>query len=332
MKILVLKQEEMEQIITMKEAIEADKEALRVYSEGGADIPLRANLNVPEYEGQSLYMPGYAASSKALGVKIVSVYPNNIEKGITSVPASMVLLDAETGMVNCIMDGTHLTKLRTGAVSGAATDLLAKKDSSVFLLIGTGGQAESQLEAVLCVRPIKKVYVSDISLDRATEFAKNMSGKFGEKYGVEILAIDSPNTVVPEADVITTVTTASSAVFDGNLVKEGGHINAVGSYTPQMQELPETALLKADLVYVDTRDGVLNESGDFLNPIKAGKFDSEKDLTGELGELVAGKVPGRDNDSQISVFETTGSAVLDIVVAQKIYENAVGKVGVEIDI
>ncbi|MGO2603926.1 MAG: ornithine cyclodeaminase family protein, partial [Alkalibacterium gilvum] len=158
----VLKEKEMKHVFEMKEAIQADKDALALYSAEEVDIPLRINLDVPEEEGRSLYMPGYAAKAHALGVKIVSVYPKNIEKGLTSVPATMVLVDTETGQVCSIMDGTYLTQLRTGAVAGAATDLLARNDSSVFTLVGTGGQAETQLEAVLAVRPIRKVYVFDI--------------------------------------------------------------------------------------------------------------------------------------------------------------------------
>lgn len=322
MKILILNEKEMEKIMPMSEAIEADKEALEIYSEGGAEIPLRTNINIPEHQGQSLYMPGYASKSNALGVKIVSVYPKNIEKGLNSVPAGMILLDSSTGMINCIMDGTFLTKLRTGAVSGAATELLSRKNSKVFLLIGTGGQAESQLEAVLNVRDIEETYVCDISLERARDFAKKMTEKLGDKFKTKIIPVDNADSIVPTADIITTVTTSKKAVFDGNLLKDGTHINAIGSYTPDMQELPESALLKANLIYVDTKDGVLNESGDFIKPINSGKFNVEKDLTGELGELISGKIIGRTDDSQITVFESTGTAVLDVVVARKIYEKA----------
>ncbi len=334
MDLLILKADDIAKIITMKEVIEADKEALKIYSDGGANIPLRSNLDVKKYDGQSLYMPGYAQNANALGIKIVSVYPNNVQKNLPVVPASMLLLDANTGILKCIMDGTYLTKIRTGAVSGAATELLAKENASTFLLIGTGGQAESQLEAVVCVRPIKEIYVADIDMERAKEFAKKMKQKFSSTYDFNITPVANANEIVPKADIITLVTTSSVPVFDGSLIKKGTHINAVGSYTPNMQELPEEALVKADLVYVDTRDGVLNESGDFLTPIKKGIFNVDKDLTGELGELVANKTKARENEQQITVFESTGTAVLDIVVAQKIYENAIkiGTIGSKIQI
>ena len=321
MEILVLKQEEMKTVFHMKDAVQADKDALAIYSAGKSNIPLRVNLNVPEHEGQSLYMPGYAAEANALGVKIVSVYPRNIEKGLTSVPATMVLVNSETGELCSIMDGTYLTRVRTGAVSGAATDLLSRRDARVFALFGTGGQAESQLEAVLTVRPIKEVRVFDISDERAQAFAARMAEQFGEAFGVSIAAVATPEEAVMDADIITCVTTSTSPVFDGRLVKKGAHINGVGAYTPEMQEIDEYALIHADKVYVDTRNGVLNEAGDLIKPIQKGTFSSDR-ITGELGELVLGKTPGRKREDEITLFKTTGSAVMDVVTARRIYEAA----------
>lgn len=324
MKITMLNQEDMKKVFCMKDAIQADKDALELYSSGKSDIPLRVNLDVPEHQGQSLYMPGYAAAANALGVKIVSVYPGNIEKGLTSVPATMVLINNETGEVCSLMDGTFLTRIRTGAVSGAATDILARKDSKTFALFGTGGQAETQLEAVLTVRPIKLVKVFDISSERAENFAERMMKAFGEKFGVRIVAAKSSDEAIEDADIITCVTTTKVPVFDGRKVKKGCHINGVGSYTPVMHEIDEYTVTHADKVYVDTRDGVLNESGDLIIPIQNGTFRAEQ-LTGELGEVIAGKAPGRTADDEITVFKTTGSAVMDIVTARRIYENALEK-------
>lgn len=324
MDLLLLSERDIDDVITMKEVIEADKEALKLYSEGKSTIPLRANLDVAKHEGQSLYMPGYAEDADALGVKIVSVYPKNIEKGLPSVPATMVLLDETTGEVRCLMDGTHLTKLRTGAVAGAATDLLANPDSTIFLLIGTGGQAVTQLEAVLNVRPIRKAYVYDINLERAKSFAEDMQSRFGASFDVQIEATEDLDDITAQADVITAVTTSPRPVFKAEKVKPGAHINGVGSYTPQMQELPPEILDRASAIFLDTRDGVLNESGDFLRPIEAGTFSVEN-VTGELGELVSGGVKGRVHADDITLFKTTGSAVLDIVVAKKIYDNAAQK-------
>lgn len=323
MNITVLNQDEMKKVFCMKDAILADKDALELYSLGKTTIPLRHNIDVVEHEGQSLYMPGYVPDTNALGVKIVSVFPKNIEKGLTSVPATMVLVNSQTGEVCGLMDGTYLTRLRTGAVSGAATDILAKKDSKVFALFGTGGQAESQLEAVLNVRPIELVKVFDISKERAEDFAKRMTKQFGETFHVTIKAATSSVDAVEDADIITCVTTSLTPVFDGTLVKKGCHINGVGSYTPEMNEIDEFIVNHADKVYVDTRNGVLNESGDLIIPLQKGLI-KESDVA-ELGEVIAKKSIGRINDEEITVFKTTGSAVLDVVTAQRIYEAAIQK-------
>ena len=330
--ILILKESDISSMITMSDIIEADKEALSIYSSQKSNIPLRSNLNVPEFNGQCLFMNGYAAPAKALGVKIVSVYPDNINKNIPSVPATMVLVNAETGMVNSLIDGTYLTRLRTGAISGLATDILARKDSKIFALFGTGGQAVTQLEAVLTVRNIEEVRVFDISKERAEEFAKKMSDKFGKKFNVKIFAAESSDATIDNADIITTVTTSKKPVFDANKVKKNAHINGVGSYTPEMQEIPGDILVKANKIFVDTRDGAINESGDLINPIKDGLIQKEK-INGELGEVINGVIKGRENDDEMTFFKTTGSAVLDLVAAQKIYEMAkVKKVGQMVDL
>ena len=322
--ILILKESDMSSMISMSDIIEADKEALSIYSSQKSNIPLRSNLDIPEYKGQCLFMNGYAAPAKALGVKIVSVYPENINKNLTSVPATMVLVDAETGMVNSLLDGTYLTRLRTGAISGLATDILSRKDSKIFALFGTGGQAVTQLEAVLTVRKIEEVRVFDVFKERAKEFAAKMTEKFGKKFNVKIIAAESSDKAVENADIITTVTTSKKPVFDANKVKKNVHINGVGSYTPEMQEIPGDILVKANKIFVDTRDGAINESGDLIKPIQSGLIKKEK-INGELGEVINGLMKGRESDDEMTFFETTGSAVLDLVAAQKIYEMAKAK-------
>lgn len=328
MNIVILKETDMKNIFSMNDAIQADKDALEIYSKGGASVPLRVNINVKEHEGQSLYMPGYAADTKALGLKIVSVYPKNIEKGLTSVPATMVLVNDETGEVCSLMDGTFLTRIRTGAVSGAATDILSRKDSKTFALFGTGGQAEAQLEAVLNVRNIELVKVYDISEERRNSFVKKMTESFGEKFSVKIVAATSSDDAIADADIITVVTTSKKPVFNGNLVKKGAHVNGVGSYTPDMQEIDESLVCKAK-VYVDTKDGVFNESGDLIIPVNKGIYSFDK-VMGELGDVILNKVKGRENDDEITFFKTVGSSILDVVTAHKIYEKAlklnVGKI------
>lgn len=317
-----LSEKDIKSCFTMKDAIAADKEVFSLYSAGRSDIPLRTNIDIPEFNGQSLYMPGFVSGSDpSLGVKIVSVYPDNSANGLPNVPATMITLDAKTGIVKAILDGTYLTQLRTGAVQGAATDLLANKDSKLALLIGTGGQGMSQLEAMLSVRNLEKVYISDIDLQRAKDFCVAATKKFDGKFKTEFEAVKDPNSVVSKVDIITSVTTSKKPTFDGNLVKLGTHINGIGAYTPEMCELPFSAISKANSIIVDTFDGVLAEAGDIIQPINAGKLN-KSDLTGELGDVVNKKIAGRKSKTDITVFKTVGTAALDVVVADRIVKQA----------
>lgn len=322
MKIIVLKEEDIKQIFTMKEAIKASKDALELYSRGMSNIPLRTNINIEKENGQSLYMPGYVSGIDALGVKLVSVYTDNVKKGLDSIFSMMVLKNHETGEVCSIMDGTYLTKLRTGAVAGAATDILARKDASIFALFGTGGQAKNQLEAILNVRNIKEVRVYGRNKEKASEFIDQIKEELCDQFKFKISLADNPEEAIDNADIITSVTTATKPVFDGKLVRKGAHINGMGSYTPQMQEIDSYILSNAEKIFLDTRHGVLNESGDFIIPINQNEFH-ESEITGELGEVIMGKVPARENDNEITFFKSVGSAVLDLVTAKKIYEKAI---------
>jgi len=253
-------------------------------------------------------------------VKIVSVFPSNIERRIPSVQATMVLVDGKTGEVCSIMDGTYLTQLRTGAAQGAATDILAREDSRVGVLFGAGLQALSQLEAMLTVRRLATVYVFDRDKKRAAELADRAQHELAG-YGARIVADSSVDKVLPVADVITTVTTSKVPVFDGRLVKEGAHINGVGSYTPDMQELDEYLVKRVDRVFVDSRDAVLAEAGDLIIPMKHGTIGSDR-IDGELGEVISGNMPGRRSKKEITLFKTVGIAVEDVVVATAAYRRA----------
>lgn len=324
---LFLKKEDIINSFSMREAIDADKEALSMYSAGKASVPLRTNIDVPKSKGQSLYMPAYVdGANGALGVKIVSVYPENIKKNLPSVPATMIVLDPETGIVSACLDGTYLTQLRTGAVQGAATELLARKDAKIGALIGTGGQAQSQLEAMLTVRELEEVRIFDIDFERASQFAKEMENVFS----VSMRPTKTSQECVEGADIITSVTTSKQPTFSAEWVKKGAHINGVGAYTPEMCEIPREIIKKADVIIFDTMDGVLEEAGDFISPLKDG-YVQEEDYQGELGQLVNGKLIGRTSDEQITIFKTVGSAVLDVVVAAEIVKKAKEKhLGMEI--
>ena len=331
MEILILREEDILKAVDIKDIIEADKEALKNYSDGGSDIPLRTVIDVDkDSSSTAIFMPGYIKNKNALGMKIIDIYPDNIEKGLVTSPSTMILIDKDNGFVKAIIDGTILTRLRTGAVSGAATEVLANEDARSFLLIGTGGQAGTQLEAVLAVRDIEEAYVFDVNYERAEAFAKEMNEKL-KCYGAKILAIKELDEVLGDVDIITTVTTSKKPVFDGNKVKKGVHVNSVGSYTPDMQETPPELLIKAGKIFTDTNEGVIEEAGDVIIPMNEGKISKEK-VAHELGDLLLGREVGRESKEEITWFKTVGFAGLDLVAGEKIYQLAKDKgIGTKIE-
>ncbi|MDR2834136.1 MAG: ornithine cyclodeaminase family protein, partial [Streptococcaceae bacterium] len=290
----ILKKEDIQKVFTMKEAVAADKEAFRLYSENKSVVPLRTNIQ-GQNKGNMLFMPGYVEELSTAGIKIVSVYPENPQKGLPVTPAKVLLLDGQTGDVTCLLDGTYVTQLRTGAATGVAFDLLARKDAQIGALFGTGGQAASQLEAMITVRQLKEVRVFGRNKENALNFVKKMQEKFPK---VLIKLTESPDEAIENADVITLVTNATRPIFDGNKVKKGATISAVGSYMPQMQELDPVVLQKATKIYFDSLEAVLEESGDILKPLANGMI-REYDFTGEIGEVVNGNLIGRENDEEI---------------------------------
>lgn len=325
---LLLNKENIKEVFTMRDAIEADKEAFKIFTEGGSVVPLRTNIPATKYEGSMLFMPGYIEDLDCAGVKIVSVFPKNSEKGKPVTPATVLLLDGTTGEVCSILDGTYVTQLRTGAASGAAIDVLARKDSKKGALIGTGGQASTQLEAMIEARDLEEVYVFDIDENRTKIFVEEMQKELS-KYNTEFKVAKTSDQAIEDADIIITVTTSKKPVFDGYKVKKGATISAVGSYLPVMQEVDPVALTRANKIFFESTDAVLSESGDILKPLEE-KIISKDDFNGELGNVINGKIPGRENDDEIIVFKTVGIAVQDVVTAKKIYDKAVEKnIGIE---
>lgn len=319
---LILNKKDIQKCFSMADAIKAAKEASKIYTSGDSTVPLRTNLDVSDYNGQSLYMPAVTKGyKKSLGVKIVSVYPDNINKGLPSVPATMVALDPETGIVSAVLDGTYLTQLRTAAIQGAATEELSNPDAKIAGLIGTGGQGYQQAIAMMTARQLTELKVYDIDFNRAATFAKQLSEDLIGVFATKIYAVKSAKEAVTDSDIVTTVTTSKVNTFDTADIKQGAHVNGIGAYTPEMLELPKELLVKADRVIFDTNEGVLAEAGDIQAPIKEGLLEAS-DYSGELGQLLLNQIAGRQTQSDITVFKSVGSAVLDVVTAQLIIEKA----------
>ncbi|MFQ0998600.1 ornithine cyclodeaminase family protein [Gilliamella sp. BG6] len=314
---LILTANDIERFYTMKDAIAADKQALKIYSQGNSDVPLRINFDMQK--GKSLFMPAHIKGSDIVGIKIVSVFPDNPKLGKPSVPAQVLMLDPQTGEVCAMLDGTFVTQLRTGAVQGAATDLLARKNASRAVLIGTGGQAVSQLEAMLTVRSLTDVAIFDIDTQKAEQFTEEMKYRFAH-FSTNLYFSKNLDDDISQADIITSVTTSKVVTFNGEKVKPGTHVNGVGAYTPEMHEIPECVVEKANIRVVDTKEGVFAEAGDIIDPIKQ-KLVSEDDFL-ELGDLVIDPTQCRLNDQQVTLFKTVGTAVLDVYIGYDIYLKA----------
>jgi alanine dehydrogenase len=314
--IRILSREDVQQALPMGQAIEAIKAAFAQLSTGQADVPLRAALEVDRHNGVTLFMPGYLAEDDQMAVKIVSVVNDNPTKGLPLIHALVVVVDATTGRPAAVMDGTVLTALRTGAASGAATDLLARRDVHTAAVFGAGAQGRTQLEAVCAVRPIREARVYDVSPKQAAAYADEMS----QRLSLPVQVAETPAEAVRQADVICTATTSSSPVFDDADVCPGTHINAVGAYTPRMQEVPAETVLRARVV-IDHHEASLAEAGDLLIPLGQGLM-TEAHIYAELGEIAAGHKPGRASSEEITLFKSVGVAVQDVAAAAAVLEAA----------
>ena len=317
---LVLSRADVKQLVSMPRAIDIVTGAFRDLSAGQALAPLRTALDVVPGKGTTLVMPAYVPSAQALGVKVVSVFTENAARGLPTIASVVALFDHETGQPLAMMEGGYLTALRTGAVSGAASRLLAREDSSVLVVIGAGAQALTQAAAVCAVRPIERVIVvgrSQPSLDR---FRQRMAEDWPELSDRLETSLDV-SAAVRIADIICTATTSGTPVIVDADVRPGTHINGVGSFTPQMQEVPAQTVARA-IVVVDQMEPALEEAGDLIVPLNEGIIGGNH-FSRELGQLADGQVTGRTSDHDITFFKSVGNAVQDMAVGRFAFDEAV---------
>ena len=327
---LILNADEVRQALPMHQAIAAMQDAFASLSNGTAVVPLRTRLPIPNHDALSLFMPAYMKSDtgEALAVKVVSLYPHNPARGLAYIQAAVLVLESDTGRAIALLEGSTLTAIRTGAGSGAAIDLLARKDSKVVAVFGAGAQGRTQLEAACAVRKIETVFIFNPTLQKARAFAEEMAGR--NSIPIDIRVAHSAREAVKNADIICTATTSSKPVFDDDDLQPGTHISAVGAYTPQMQEVPVETVARARVV-VDSYVTVMEEAGDIVQAIQAGAFH-ESDIHAELGEIILGSKAGRESEAEITFFKSVGNAVQDAAAAQFALQNARSmQLGTEID-
>lgn len=315
----ILSRSEVQQALSMNEAIAIVRDAFAQLSTNQATVPLRVSVPIERHDGVTLFMPAHLQKSDALAVKIVSVHNQNPSRGLPLIHALVVVIDAETGKPLATLEGGYLTALRTGAVSGVATDLLARQDARVAAIFGAGVQGRTQLLGIGAVRHLERVNVFDQVPGKADEFVREMAGQPGVPSDLHTAA--SPAEAVRDADIICTATTSSKPVFSGGDLKKGVHINGIGAYTPQMQEIDLETLKRTDKIVIDSHTGAMAEAGDLIIALEKGVIKPEN-IYAEIGEIAAGKLAGRQNDDEITVFKSVGNAVQDASVARAIYDAA----------
>ncbi len=316
MSLLFLDRAGVEALLPMAECIEVIEEALRALTRGEAVQPLRSAIWMPDRHGLLGVMPGMLGSlghgDPVTGVKVITVMPGNHAHGEESHQGMVLLFEQERGRPLAVLDATAVTAIRTAAASAVATRALAREDAGDLAILGSGTQARSHLEAMRAVRTLRRVRVWSRNPESARRFA--------EAEGIETAA--SAREAIQGADLICTVTASTEPVLYGDWIAPGAHVNAVGACTPKARELDAMAVARSRL-FVDRRESALAEAGDFLLAREEGAV-TDAHILGELGEVLEGRVPGRQSAEEITLFKSLGIAVEDLAAGRHVYRKASG--------
>ncbi len=319
MKVHLINQAEVLQLLPMSECIEVMAEALRTLARGNAILPLRPVLWLPEKVGALGMMPSYLGDFKAMGLKVVSVFPGNQGTEYDSHQGAVMLFETEHGRLLAIIDASEITAIRTAATTAVATQLLARADAGDLAILGSGVQARTHLEAMRLARTIRRARVWSRDPEHARRFAERES----KRHGIHVEPMPSAQAAVTGADIICTTTAAPEPVLRGEWIAPGVHVNAVGSSVAFTRELDTAAVVKSRL-FVDRRESTINEAGDFLFPKKEGAIGDDH-IQGEIGALLLGQIEGRGSADEITLFKSLGLAVEDLAAAHHIYRKALEK-------
>lgn len=327
MDVLVLSADDVARLLPMRECIQLMREALGALAQGKALVPLRMVMRMPDANGFLGVMPGYLApeggKEGALGMKAVSVFPGNAQRGIDTHQGAVLLFEADTGRLSAVMDGATITAVRTAAVSGVATDLLARPDAVELAILGAGVQARTHLEAIAAVRPVRRVSI----WSRNPAHAKDLAAETNGRYQALVEAVPTAEAAVRDADIVATVTASPEPVVQRGWLKPNAHINAVGSSIPSAREI-DTATMAVARLFVDRRESALNEAGDVLIPLREGAFGADH-IQAELGDVIIGRDPGRRSADELTLFKSLGLSVEDVAsaafIARRAREAGVGQ-------
>jgi ornithine cyclodeaminase/alanine dehydrogenase-like protein (mu-crystallin family) len=320
MSVLILDEEDVNHLLPMNECIDVMERAFVALARGEVEQPLRTIFRPPGIKGVMALMPTFRAGEAPLfGLKAICVFPGNAAIGKDAHQGAVILFDGTTGEVRSIANASAITAIRTAAVSGLATKLLAKQDASSLAIIGAGVQARAHLEAISCVRKLQTVRVAASRKQNAESFAESMKSKVE----CEIEAADNPEEAVRGADIIVTATTSREPVVQREWLEAGVHINAIGTFSPKAREL-DTATMAAASIFVDRRESAFNEAGDYLIAAEEGAIGPESILA-ELGEVLIGRYPGRTSADEVTVFKSLGLAMEDLAATEHCYRKALDR-------
>jgi len=313
---VLLSENDVRAVLSMDDLIAAMEAALDRFSAGAVRQPLRTVVTIGA--GHAFYgvMPAFMEAPAALGAKLVTVYHSNLERGLPSHLATIVLHDPETGALQAIMDGRYITEARTAAASAASSRHLARKDARVLAVLGSGVQARSHIDAIARVRPIEEIPI----WGRTPDHVRALIEAIRPATAARLVSAASPEDAVRNADIIALVTASREPVLARAWVSAGAHVCAVGACRPDQREM-ETALVRDARVFVDSRAGALAEAGDIVIPIGEGAIEPSH-IAGELGDVIGKRAPGRQRARDITIFKSLGMAVEDLAAARLAFDRA----------
>lgn len=310
-----ISQQEVPDLLPMADCIEAMRDALAALARGDAIQPLRPVMWLPERVGALGMMPGHLGPIDTMGIKTVTVFPGNAGTEFDSHQGTVMLFDSSNGRLKAVVDATEITAVRTAAVSAVATDVLARPDARVMAVLGAGVQGNSHLAAIPLVRPIEEVRVWSRDPENAKRLASaNVNGSM-------VRPAASVAEAVAGADIVCTTTASPDPVLTGDLMEAGMHVNAIGSSVPFAREIDAAGMARSR-IFADRRESVLNESGDFILARSEGAVVDD-DIVAEIGEVLIGAHAGREDEKEITLFDSLGLAIEDIAAANLVYRNAV---------
>jgi ornithine cyclodeaminase len=317
MKLLVLNHSEVKRLLPMSECIGVMEEALVALAHGQVYQPLRTVVRPAGVHGVLAMMPSFRAGEAPLfGLKAICVFPGNAAIGKDAHQGGVLLFSGETGELLALVNASAITAIRTAAVSGVATRLLSREDSRELAIIGAGVQAHPHLEAIVCVRSIRRARIASRSFDHAQHFAEEVQTRF--PFPIE--PVETVEAAVRDADVIVTVTTSREPVLRREWIAPGAHINAIGTFSPKAREV-DSATMAAATLFVDRRESALNEAGDYLIAAAEGAIGPDH-ISAELGEVLIGAHPGRTSPDEVTIFKSLGLAIEDLAAAAFVYQKA----------